>query len=261
MTKPRPNRNPEKTFPKDELLEPQRINRILSLAGLASRRKADELITSGRVSLNGHIVRKPGTRAAWGVDSIKVDGQEIRSPFERVYLMLNKPFGYICTLSDPAGRPVVTDLLKDIEERVYPVGRLDFDSLGLLLLTNDGEWAYCLTHPRYHVPKTYKITLEGRITSEALDSLKKGIRLEDGFSGPAKITLLQQDERKSVIRMTITVGRSRLVRRMLEAVGHRVIQLIRIGFGNLELGDLKIGNYRHLRTHEVQAMKKMVGMA
>jgi len=256
-----PNRNPARTFPKDELPRPQRINRILSMAGLVSRRKADELIKSGRVSINGRVVREPGSRAVWGMDSIKVDGQEMRSPFERIYLMLNKPFGYICALSDPAGRPILSDLLKDVKERIYPVGRLDFDSLGLLLLTNDGEWAHRLTHPRYRVPRTYKVTLEGRITGEALNALRKGIRLEDGLTGPSKITLLQQDERKSVIRMTITIGRSRLVRRMLEAVGYRVIHLIRIGFGNLELGDLKIGDYRPLETHEVQALKKMVGMA
>ena len=128
------------------------------MAGLASRRKADELIKAGRIRLNGRVLREPGARAVWGVDSIKVDGEEIPGPFERVYLMLNKPFGYICALSDPAERPIVSDLLRDIRERVYPVGRLDFDTLGLLLLTNDGEWTHRLTHPRYHVPRTYKLT-------------------------------------------------------------------------------------------------------
>ena len=238
----------------------QRINRILSLAGVTSRRKADDLIRAGRVTHDGRVVKELGTRAIWGKESIKVDGKEIPKPSARIYLMLNKPFAYISALSDPAGRPIVADLIKEIEERVYPVGRLDFDSLGLLLLTNDGEWAYRLTHPSYHVPRTYKATVEGRITAEVLNTLKKGVQLEDGFSGPAKISLLQRNEEKSVIRMTITVGRSRLVRRMLEAVGHKVIQLIRIGFGNFDLGDLKIGKYRHLETHEVETMKKMVGM-
>jgi 23S rRNA pseudouridine2605 synthase len=238
----------------------QRINRILSLAGVTSRRKADDLIRAGRVSCGGRVVKELGTRAIWGEEIIKVDGKEIPKPSSRIYLMLNKPFAYISALSDPAGRPVVIDLIKNIEDRVFPVGRLDFDSLGLLLLTNDGEWAYRLTHPSYHVPKTYKVTVEGQINHETLNTLKKGIRLEDGSSGPAKITLLRQGEGRSVVRMTITVGRSRLVRRMLEAAGHQVIQLIRIGFGNLDLGDLKIGKYRHLETHEVQNMKKMVGM-
>ncbi len=239
----------------------ERINKILSLAGVASRRKADELIKAGRIRINGLVIREPGTRALWGIDSIKVDGQEISEPSERIYLMLNKPFGYICALSDPAGRPIVSDLLKDVKERVYPVGRLDFDTLGLLLLTNDGEWAHRLTHPRYHVPRTYKLTLQGRISDETLDRLRKGIRLEDGPTGPSKATPIQRDGQKSIIRMTVTMGRSRMVRRMLEAVGYKVIHLVRTGFGCLELGKLKIGDYRHLESHEIQAMKRMVGMA
>ncbi len=253
--------SPERTSSKKKLPKKERINRILSLAGLASRRKADELIKAGRIRIDGLVIREPGTRALWGIDSIEVDGQEIPKPFKRVYLMLNKPFGYICALSDPAERPIVSDLLKDIKERVYPVGRLDFDTLGLLLLTNDGEWAHRLTHPRYHVPRTYKLTLEGKITDETLNRLRRGIRLEDGPTGPCKVTPIQQDEQKSIIRMTIIMGRSRMLRRMLDAVGYKVIHLIRTGFGSLELGELKIGDYRHLESHEIQATKKMVGMA
>jgi 23S rRNA pseudouridine2605 synthase len=128
-------------------------------------------------------------------------------------------------------------------------------------LTNDGEWAYRLTHPSYYVPKTYKVTVEGQITPETLNTLRKGVQLEDGFSGPSKVTFLRQGEGKSVVRVTVTVGRSRLVRRMLESVGHKVIQLIRTGFGNLDLGDLQIGEYRYLETHEVETMKKMVRMS
>lgn len=228
---------------------------------MTSRRKADDLIRAGRVTHEGRVVQELGTQAVWGKESIRVDGKEISKPSSRIYLMLNKPFACISALSDPAGRPIITDFIKDIEERVYPVGRLDFDSLGLLLLTNDGEWAYRLTHPSYHVPKTYKVTVEGLINPKTLNTLKKGVRLEDGSSGPAKIALLRQGEGKSILRVTITKGRSRLVRRMLEASGHRVIQLIRTGFGNLGLGDLKIGEYRHLKNHEVEAMKKMVGMS
>jgi 23S rRNA pseudouridine2605 synthase len=260
VRRPHQKRNPEKTIPKNKPPRAQRINRILSLAGLASRRGADEFIKSGRVMVNGRIVREVGSQAIWGMDSIQVDGHEIPEPFERIYLMLNKPFGYISALSDPAGRPIVTHLLKDVGERVYPVGRLDFDSLGLLLFTNDGEWAHRLTHPKYHVTKTYKVTVEGKISGEALNSLRKGVRLEDGPTGPSKTTFLQQDGRKSLIRMTITTGKSRLVRRMLEAVGYRVVHLIRTGFGVIELGSLKIGDYRHLEPDEVRAMKKMVGM-
>jgi 23S rRNA pseudouridine2605 synthase len=174
--------------------------------------------------------------------------------------MLNKPFGYICTLNDPSGRPLASDLLKTVKQRVYSVGRLDFDSLGLLLFTDDGEWAHRLTHPRYHVPKTYKITVEGRLSEGELNALTEGVHLDDGFSGPSKITFVQEKEGKSFLRMTVTRGRSRLIRRMMEAVGYRVVHLIRTGFGALELGDLKIGHYRHLESEEVEAMKKMVGL-
>ena len=251
---------PTRTPSSKKLPQKERINRILSLAGLASRRKADELIKAGRIRLNGRVLEEPGTRAVWGIDSIKVDGEEIPEPFERVYLMLNKPFGYICTLSDPAERPIVSDLLRDIRERVYPVGRLDFDTLGLLLLTNDGEWAHRLTHPRYHVPRTYKLTLEDYITDKAMNRLRRGIRLEDGPTGPCKVTPIQRGKQKSIIRMTITMGRSRVLRRMLDQVGYKVIHLIRTGFGSLELGNLKIGDYRYLESHEIQAMKKLVGL-
>lgn len=213
---------------------------------------------AGRVTLNGRILSEPGFKVIWGSDSIKVDGCEIPGPSERTYLLLNKPFGYICSLSDPEGRPVVTDLLRDVKKRVYPVGRLDFDSMGLLLLTDDGEWANRLTHPRYHVTKTYKVTIKGMLTPEALSLLSKGVDLEDGFSGPAKTTVIKRDPGKSIIRMTITSGKNRLVRRMVSAAGHEVIQLARIGFGLFELGNLKVGRYRHLEPEEVESMKNMV---
>jgi len=232
----------------------------LSSAGLASRRNADELIRSGRVTVNGEPVKTLGTLAVWGKDRIRVDGQEIPAPSERVYLMLNKPFGYICALKDPGGRSLVTDLVKDLPQRVYPVGRLDFDTLGLLLLTNDGDWAHRLTHPRYHVPRTYKITIAGRITDQALAKLGKGVLLEDGPSGPSKTHLITRNERQSIIRMTITRGMSRQVRRMVEAAGFTVIHLMRTAFGNLQLGDLKIGGYRCLTADEVEATKKLVRM-
>jgi 23S rRNA pseudouridine2605 synthase len=238
----------------------QRINQILSLAGVTSRRKADELIQRGRISVNGRVIREPGTQAAWGTDSIKVDGQEIRGPSERIYLMLNKPAGYVSTLKDPGGRPVVTELLTGIKERVYPVGRLDFDTLGLMLFTNDGEWAHRLSHPRFHVPKTYKVTLEGTISEEALAVLRKGVDLEDGFSGPAKVALVQRSAGRSILRMTITTGKTHIVKRMVDAVGFEVIHLLRTGFGTLLLGQLKVGRFRHLEPEEVEAMKKLVGL-
>ena len=218
------------------------------------------MILSGRVTLNGKQVKALGTAAVWGLDAIRVDGQEIPPPSERLYLILNKPFGYICSLKDPEGRPLITDLLKDIHQRIYPVGRLDFDTLGLLPLTNDGEWAHRLTHPRYHIPRTYKVTVEGKITDNAMTRLRKGFVLEDGPSGPSKIGLVMRNQRQSIIRMTITRGKTRQVRRMIEAAGFRVVHLIRTSFGNIELGDLKVGKYRHLGVEEVISSKKLVGM-
>ena len=247
-------KKPMKQIPKGA----QRINRILSLAGIASRRRADEMISAGRIKVNDRVVREPGSKANWGEDSIRVDGKEIPKPSDRTYLILNKPFGYICSLKDPEGRAIVTELLKGVPQRVYPVGRLDFDTLGLLLLTNDGDLAHRLTHPRYHVPRTYKATVEGMVTKEALGSLRKGIMLEDGFSGRSNASLVGESGGKSVIRLTVTQGRNRLVRRMIEAVGYQTVHLIRTGFGTLDLGNLKPGQYRHLEPDELLALKRSV---
>lgn len=237
-----------------------RINRILSLAGLTSRRKADEWIKKGRITVNGLLVTKLGTRAIWGKDRIQLDGKDIPKTRQGLYLLLNKPFGYICSLLDPEGRPLVTDLLKDIPERVYPVGRLDFDTLGLLFLTNDGDLTYRLTHPSYEVPRTYKVTVDGKITDKALKDLRAGVQLEDGPSGRSKATIISKNNMKSIIRLTITQGRQRQVRRMLQAVNYKVVHLIRTSFGPLSLGNLKVGKYRYLETVEVEPLKKMVGL-
>ena len=230
------------------------------MAGVASRRKADEYIKNGRVKLNGQRVSELGTKAVWGTDSIKLDGKEIPAPSDRKYIMLNKPFGYITSLADPEGRPVVSDLVKDIPERLYPVGRLDFDSIGLLILTNDGDFSYRLTHPKYHVSKTYKVTVDGMVDDETLRRLKDGVELDDGFSGRSKAGIIKQSGPRTVIRLTVFQGRNRLVRRMVEAAGCKVIQLMRTGFGGLEIGNLKIGRYRYLKTEEVSALKRSVGL-
>ncbi|MBW2032784.1 MAG: rRNA pseudouridine synthase [Deltaproteobacteria bacterium] len=252
LRKPATPRPPRDRPPKkDAGRQVQRVNSIISSAGLTSRRNADNWIKSGRVIVNGRVVTEPGAQAVWGADRIEVDGREIPEPSPRIYLMLNKPFGYICSLKDPQGRPLVTDILEDIPQRVYPVGRLDFDTLGLLLLT---------THPRYRVPRTYKVTIAGKITDQALNRLRKGVRLKGGSSGSTKLSPVSLSEKQSVFRMTITQGKSRQVRRMLEAVGHEVIHLIRIGFGMLTLGNLKVGEYRYLETDEIASMKKLVGL-
>ena len=219
---------------------------------MASRRRADELIATGRITVNDQRITAPGTLAVWGKDRILLDGAEIPGPSRRIYLMLNKPFGYISALSDPQGRPVVTDLVQEVGERVYPVGRLDFDTLGLLLLTNDGEWAHRMMHPRHHIPRTYKVSVEGAIEDSALERLRKGLLLEDGFSGKTRVTLLKREPDRSLLRITIHMGRSRIVRRMMDEAGYRVVQLIRIAFGPLVLGDLKVGSYRYLSNPEAR---------
>lgn len=238
-----------------------RLNRLLAEAGLTSRRKADQWIQAGRVAVNGRTVSEPGLRVYWPRDRVTVDGREVRLPDRFLYLMLNKPFGVVCSLHDPQGRPVVRDLLEGVQARVYPVGRLDFDSLGLLLLTNDGEWAYRLTHPRYRVPRTYKVTVSGRVSREVLEGLQRGIRLEDGVQCRAGAALIGGSRHQTILRLTLTQGLRRQVRRMLEAVGFPVIHLIRTGFGPLTLGELKVGAYRHLTEEEVLSLKKMVGLS
>jgi len=252
--------SPKKPLPRKNLPLSQRVNRILSLAGITSRRKADEWIQAGRVTVNGEVLREPGAKAVWGTDDIRVDGKPVPARSDRLYLMMNKPFGYVCSLRDPEGRPVVTDLLTGIKERVYPVGRLDFDSLGLLLLTNDGEWAHRMTHPRFHVSKTYKVSVEGEVSESTLQRLRSGVYLDEGFSGPAKANVIGRRGDLTDLRITVTSGKKRLVRRMIEAVDCRVVHLIRTGFGTLELGNLKIGRYRRLDPEEVEAMKKLTGL-
>lgn len=238
----------------------ERLNKIISMAGIASRRRADELISSGLVTVNGWVERSLGSKAIWGVDSITVDSQAIPDPPKKIYVMLHKPFGYVSTLRDPERRPIVRNLIKDIKDRIYPVGRLDFDSSGLLILTNDGELAFRLTHPRFHIPRTYKVTVEGSLSDASVERLKRGISLDDGPTSPAHVKVIERQQERSVVRITVFEGRSREIRRMFEAVGHKTLKLIRIGYGSLHLGDLKVGKYRHLKNSEVKALYASVGL-
>jgi len=238
----------------------ERLNKIISMAGIASRRRADELISSGLVAVNGRVEISLGSKAVWGIDSITVDGQAIPDPPRKIYVMLHKPFGYVSTLRDPEGRPIIRDLTKAVKERVYPVGRLDFDSQGLLILTNDGELAHRLMHPRFHIPRTYKVTIEGSIPDTSAQRLRKGIPLDDGPTNPAHVRIIRREHERSVVRIKIFEGRSREIRRMFEAVGHKTIHLIRTGYGSLHLGDLKVGKYRHLEDSEVKTLRTSVGL-
>jgi len=238
----------------------ERLNKIISMAGIGSRRSADELISAGRVMVNGRVITKLGSKAIWGIDSITIDGKQVPNPPEKIYIILHKPFGYVSTLRDPEDRPIIHDLIKDVKERAYPVGRLDFDSQGLLILTNDGDLAFRLMHPRFHIPRTYKVTVNGCMTAQSVERLRNGIMLEDGPTNPAHVSIIKKEKDRTVLRITMFEGRSREVRRMFEAVGHTAIKLIRTGYGKITLGNLKVGRYRHLTNSEVKALRASVGL-
>jgi 23S rRNA pseudouridine2605 synthase len=232
----------------------ERLQKILSRAGITSRRAAEELITSGRVAINGTVVTILGTKADPQHDTITVDGKQISIQSSRTYILLNKPSGYVTTLKDPNGRPIVSDLLKDIPERLFPVGRLDFNTDGLLLLTNDGEWANRLSHPSHGVTKEYRVKVRGDVNEDILGKLAHGVKLDDGWTAPAEVHLLRTIERNSWLSITIHEGRYRQVRRMCEAVGLLVARLTRTRYGTLDLGHLKPGEYRKLTADEVSSL-------
>jgi pseudouridine synthase len=218
------------------------------------------MIRAGRVAVNGRVVRELGTRADPRRDRITVDGRPIRSAEAPVYLLLNKPTGVVTTLADPQGRPSIADLLRGVRQRVFPVGRLDFHSQGLLLLTNDGELALRLTHPRYGVFKTYHAKVRGRPGAEALAQLRAGVTLDDGTTGPAKVRILETAEKKTWLEISIAEGKKHEVRRMCEAVGHPVEKLTRVALGPLKLGKLAAGESRALTEGEVVKLRRAVGM-
>lgn len=237
----------------------ERLQKVIAQAGLASRRQAEELITRGRVKVNGKVVTTLGVKVDPTSDVIEVDGELLRreSP---VYIMLHKPEGFVTTLRDPQGRPTVIDLIRDVPERLFPVGRLDYKTRGLLLLTNDGHLAHRLTHPSFGVVKTYHAQVKGAINADAIRQLRTGVLLEDGMTSPAKVRLLSREAGTSWIEIGIHEGRNRQVRRMAEAIGFPVVELIRVRFGPLDLGDLEEGSYRRLQEKEVTALKREVSI-
>ena len=237
-----------------------RLQKILSSAGVASRRAAERLMVEGRVSVNGTVVRELGTRADPGTDDIRLDGRPVGRPARRLYLLLNKPRGYVTTRSDPEGRPTVLDLLPEVDEYVFPVGRLDYESEGLLLLTNDGELAAGLTHPRHEVPREYHARVRGVPDRHALDRLAGGVTLDGRRTAPAQARLLERGlgeaGDQSLVSLTLHEGRTRQVRRMLEAVGHPVVRLRRVRIGPITDPALPLGRYRHLSPREVAALQR-----
>jgi 23S rRNA pseudouridine2605 synthase len=234
----------------------ERLQKILAEAGIASRRKCEEIITSGRVMVNGEVVTTLGVKVDTATDEIQVDGRFINQQ-KKIYVMLHKPKGVITSANDPGGRKVVTDYLPGIKERVYPVGRLDYDTEGLLILTNDGEFAHMLTHPKHHVPKTYQATVKGVPHGSLLEKLRTGVQLEDGMTSPAEVEYadVNPEKNESVITITIYEGRNRQVRRMFDAISFPVIRLKRIKFGPIFLTGLARGKYRHLMPQEVKELK------
>lgn len=228
-----------------------RVAKYLAQTGVASRRQAEELIASGRIQVNGNTITELGTKIIPGVDIITLDGLRL-VPEEKVYVLLNKPCGYLCTLRDPQGRPTVAHLVKDLGIRLYPVGRLDYDTEGLLLMTNDGDFANLMIHPRYGIKKRYHAMITGPIKEKALGQLRKGVHLEDGVTYPARVHMLPGG---GGLEIEIAEGKKREVRRMCQAVGLPLQSLQRVGFSFLTLKGVALGKYRFLSREEVERLK------
>ena len=235
----------------------KRLQKILAEIGITSRRKAEELIIQGRVTVNGKTAVL-GMKADPARDHIKLDGKLISKPEPRVYLMFNKPRGVVTSLSDPEERPTVRDYLRGVRYRVFPVGRLDYDSEGLLLLTNDGDFAHSVLHPSRKIPKSYLIKVKGEPGEDEIRKLRAGIRLEDGITAPAKIEKVRSALNNTWLEITIHEGRNRQIRRMLEQTGHLVLKLKRTRINGIELGNLKPGEYRYLKPEEISRIKEEV---
>lgn len=235
----------------------ERLQKVMAQAGVASRRACEQLIREGRVQVNGRPAAL-GQKVDPERDEIWVDGRPLDGVEAKRYLILNKPLGYITTSRDQFGRKSVLDLIPEVRERVYPVGRLDYDSEGLVFLTNDGELAYRVMHPKFELPKTYIVRVRGRITMDAVYRLCTGVMLEDGRTNPAQVELLKADQENSVLKITIREGRNRQIRRMCSAVGHEVLRLTRVAMGPLSLEGLSAGQYRLLKPGEIKALKGAV---
>jgi 23S rRNA pseudouridine2605 synthase len=234
-----------------------RLNKILAQAGLTSRRGGDRLIVDGHVAVNGAVTRSPATLADPQLDAITVDGRRLPPAEAKHYMLLNKPRGYVTTLSDPQGRPVVADLVRH-DVRLYPVGRLDWDVEGVLLLTNDGPLTHRLLHPRYALPRVYEAHVEGSVGRGDLDRWRRGVTLDDGPARPLEVELERTAPRESRLRLTFAEGRKHEVKRFCEALGHRVTALRRVSFGPVVLGALRPGQSRPLTAREVSALRAAV---
>ena len=230
-----------------------RLQKYMAECGVASRRRAEEMILEGKVSVNGVVISQMGVQVEDG-DEVRVEGKLIRPEAQKRYVMYHKPAGEVTTVSDPEGRAAVLDHFRDYPVRLYPVGRLDYDSEGLLLLTNDGALTERMLHPSHLVEKTYLARVTGQVSMDSVRQLRAGVMLDDHKTAPAKVRIIKEETFATVVLVTIHEGRNRQVRRMFEALGHRVLQLRRVKFGPLELGDLPRGKWRELTAEEVRRL-------
>lgn len=234
----------------------ERIQKVLALAGFGARRQCELLVLDGRVTINGHRVRELPVLVEPGTDRISVDGKPVHVA-KPVYYILNKPKGVICTHNDPSGRKLAVELLSGVREKLFPVGRLDADSLGLLIMTNDGELAQKLTHPSFSVPKTYRVEVTGCPTPATLKVIRAGTWLSEGKTSPAEISFIHKQHDNAILEITLREGRNREIRRMLAKHGHRVRRLVRIRMGRLSIKGLSFGSYRKLRPEEVKYLQSL----
>lgn len=233
-----------------------RLQKYIAMCGAASRRAAEKLISDGKVRVNGKTIRELGTKVEIGADNVDLNGEPLKVSGKMYYIMLNKPAGYVSSAKDQFDRPTVIDIIKeDLNARVFPVGRLDYETEGMLLLTNDGDFTYRVTHPKFHMEKTYIAVLKGGITIRALSALRRGVDIGSFVTSPAKVEILDAEAGKTMIEIVIHEGKNRQVRRMLEAVGCKLEYLQRTKIGRVELGNLPLGRWRYLTSHEINYLK------
>ncbi|OKZ56654.1 MAG: pseudouridine synthase [Clostridium sp. 26_21] len=233
----------------------ERLQKYLAECGIASRRKCEEYIIQGKVQVNGKTITELGVKVNTEKDKITFEGKNVKQEERKVYILLNKPIGYVTTSDEQFGRDKVLDLVK-VRERVVPVGRLDMYTSGALILTNDGDFVYRVTHPKHEITKTYTVTVKGIIKNEEVEQLRKGVKIDDYTTRPAKVKILKTDEEKDISRLEITIheGKNRQVRRMCESVGRRVIALHRSKIGNIGVKDIELGKWRYLKDFEVKTL-------
>lgn len=237
-------------------MEEERLQKFIANQGICSRRKAEEYISSGRIKVNGEVVTELGTKINPSKDIIEVDDKKISNiAGKKVYILLNKPIGYVTTTKDQFNRNTVLDLVK-VKEKVLPVGRLDMYTSGAIILSNDGDFIYKITHPKYEVEKTYNVTLKGQITDDEVENLKSGVKVDDYITGKAKVKILRIDKEKDLSRVEIIIheGKNREVRKMCEAIGRKVLALHRTKIGNISVKDLRLGTWRYLKPNEIKSL-------